>query len=81
MHRPRKLLAEDPLEIQRRRRLINEFWTALYNEGDCGATTWEVLDRIRDRVTTALLKRPPDVRRAESLTAKAMLLIEGIGET
>lgn len=73
----RRLLSVDPTESERRRRLIYEFWTALYNDGDAGAATWEALDRLRDRVTTALRKRPPDIGLAESLTAKASLLMTG----
>lgn len=74
---PRGLLSVDPAESERRRQLISEFWTALYNDGDAGAASWEALDRLRDRVTTALRKRPPDIRLADSLTAKAALLMDG----
>ncbi len=75
MHRKRALSPEEPTEFERKRRLIIEFWTALYNDGDAGAASWEALDRLSDRVTTALRKRPPDLGLAESLTAKAALLI------
>jgi len=71
----REVLPEKPSEYERKRRLIIEFWTALYDDGDAGAATWEALDRLRDRVTTALRKRPPDIRLAESLTARAAMLI------
>lgn len=81
MHHSCELLPKDPIESERRRQLITEFWTALDNEGDSGATTWEALDRIRDRVTTALLRRPPDICLAESLTARAALLINGYRDT
>lgn len=81
MHPRRKLLPEISQEYQRRYKLIQEFWTALYNGGDSGAATWESLDRICDRVTTALRRRPPDICLAERLTAKAALLINGFGKS
>lgn len=77
MSGPLGLLPDEPEEFERRRRLICEFWTALYIDGDAGSTTWEALDRLRDRVTTALRKRPPRLCLAESLTAKAALLVAG----
>ena len=77
MDHPRKLLPDELTWSERRSRLIFEFWTALDNDGDAGATTWEVLDRLRDRVTTALRRRPPNISLADSLTAKAALLIAG----
>ena len=75
----RELSPAEPTEYGRKRRLIYDFWAALYDDGDPGAATWEALDRLRDRVTTALGRRPPDVRLAESLTARAALLITGQG--
>jgi len=77
MHPLRKLLSVKPPEYEWKYRLICEFWTALYDEGDAGATTWEALDRLRDRVTTLLDERPPDLGLAESLTARAALMISG----
>ena len=81
MDPPRRLLLDELTWSARRSKLIIEFWTALDNEGDTGATNWEALDRLRDRVTTALRKRPPDISLAESLTAKAALLIAGHRES
>lgn len=81
MDHPRKLLPEELTRSERRSKLITEFWTALDNEGDAGATTWEALDRLRGRVTTSLRKRPPDIGLAESLTAKAALLMAGYRES
>ena len=75
----REVLPEKPTEYERKHRLIIEFWTTLYDEGDAGAATWEALDRLRDRVTTALREQPPDIRLAESLTARAALLINDEG--
>ena len=80
MHQRSELLAEDPTESERRHRLIVEFWQALDDEGDAGATTWEALVRLRDKVTTALLRRPPDIGLAERLTARAALLLAGHGD-
>lgn len=60
--------------------LIIEFWRELQRSGDSGATSWEVLDSIANRVTEALMQEPPDLNRAESLTARALLLIEGFIE-
>jgi len=77
----REALPEEPTEYERKHRLIIEFWAALYDEGDAGAATWEALDRLRDRVTTALRMRSPDIRLAESLTARAAMLITGQGRS
>jgi hypothetical protein len=75
-----ELSPEELSERERKRRLVFEFWTDLYNEGDAGAATWEALDRLRDKVTAALSRRPPNVGLAESLTAKAaMMMISGQG--
>jgi len=60
--------------------LVRDFWKALDDDGDPGATTWEALDRLRDKVTAALRRRPPDYGLAESLTAKAALLMTSRGE-
>ena len=81
MDHPRELLPDELTRSERRSRLLTEFWTSLDNEGDTGATTWEALDRLRERVTTALLKRPPDFGLAESLTARAALLMAGYRES
>lgn len=74
------LLPDEPAEEGWKPELICEFWSALYNDGDAGAATWEALDCIRDRVTAALGKQPPDCSLAESLTAKAALMIS-LGES
>lgn len=70
-----ELLSAEPTDVQRRMKSLIDFWTALYEDGDAGATTWEVLDRLRDKVTSALHARPPDISRAESLTARAASLL------
>jgi len=58
-----------------RQALIIQWWVELERAGDAGATTWEVLDPLRDSVTEAL--QGQDIRSAESLTARAMLLVDG----
>ncbi len=61
-----------------RREQIVRWWMDLELSGDAGGTTWEVLDPIRDRVTECLSN--DNISHAESLTAKALLLVAGIKE-
>lgn len=72
-------LQPDPSSEIYRRDLINRFWHDLELDGETGAATWEALTRIREKVTSALARRPPDTALADSLTAKAVLLINGHG--
>lgn len=65
----------NPPPNDRRQRIV-QFWMALELDGDPGATTREVLDGLRDRVTECLAIE--DIATAESLTAKALLYIEGL---
>ena len=81
MHHSRKLLPDQLARSEWRARLVTEFWTSLYSDGEAGATNWEALDRLRDRVRTALRKRPPDLCLAESLTAKAAILLTNHHDT
>lgn len=60
-----------------RRAVLVGFWTQLELDGDCGSTTWEVLDPVRDRVTACLGFSPPQLDQAEHLTALALRLITG----
>ena len=62
---------------QPRRQALVDWWTQLELSGDCGRTTWEVLDPIRDRVTACLGLSPPQIDMAEHLTALALWLITG----
>jgi hypothetical protein len=55
-----------------------DFWNDLRTTDDTGRTTWEVLEPLEREVTECLYRG--DVGRAESLTAKAMLLIAGMVE-
>lgn len=69
---PETRLVDNP-----RVRTLCDFWSSIE---DAGGASWEVLDRLAQEVTASLREDPPDVRQAESLTAKAMLLIEGCTE-
>jgi hypothetical protein len=73
----RKLSPEDPLIRERRIRQLTEFWNCLRVEGDSGATTWEVLERLERSVTDSLYRLPPDLDAAESATAQAMFIMAG----
>lgn len=68
--------AEAPTLESRRQSLV-DWWMELEMSGDAGATNWEVLDVLRDCVTSCLGHDPPDIDRAESYTAQAMLLVGG----
>jgi len=60
-----------------RRQVLVEWWTQLELDGDCGVTNWSVLDPIRDAVPAYLGFSPPQLDKAEYLTAKAIRLITG----
>jgi hypothetical protein len=53
---------------------IVQFWNEIDTSGDTGAADGGVLESIKREVTEALDRRPPDVRKAESLTSQAFLL-------
>lgn len=72
-----RLSPDDPHD---RLRLITEWWNRLAVCGDSGGTTWEVLDELGTAVTDCLHHAPPELERAESLTAKAILLMAGCKE-
>jgi hypothetical protein len=60
------------------RHLIVEFWNDLDIDGDPGSATWEELEALRLEVTKCLQSETPTgTQKAKSLTAKALLLIEG----
>lgn len=75
---------EDPPDLSPadlvRYHLIVEWWAETERSGDSGRTTWEVLDRLRNRVTATLASRPRRLDEAEQTTAEALLLINGFGE-
>jgi len=53
---------------------MTEFWKPLPTCDELGATPWEALE-LEQQVTDCLCEVPPDIDRAESLTALAMLLL------
>jgi hypothetical protein len=71
--------ADPPVHSVRRQQLV-DVWIELNMSGDAGATTWEVLDRFSNAVTECLLAEPPLLNKAESLTAEAFLLRNGMTE-
>lgn len=71
------LSPEYPDSAEERIRQIVEFWNVLDTCGDPGETTWGVLEDLRLEVTECLDRAPPDVNKAESLTAYALLLMTG----
>ena len=77
MKRHTEMLPECPPPQTRRYRIIR-WWMDLEMCGDAGGTTWEVLDPLRDRVTEYLSF--DNIPMADSLTAKALLLVQGGNE-
>jgi hypothetical protein len=73
-------LPDDPRTYEARLQQIVIFWNKLRTSGETGETTWEVLEPLEQQVTECLESDPPDIRRAESLTAKAAFLIEGCSD-
>lgn len=63
------------LSFSLRHQDLVEWWMELGADGDCGRTSWEVLDSLRDAVTQCLASDPPDLDEAEHLTAKALSAI------
>jgi hypothetical protein len=66
-----------PSDKQQRLQSIITFWNALSCREDAGETTWGVLEGLQAQVTECLSREPPDLKEAESLTAKAALLMTG----
>ncbi|MBN71542.1 MAG: hypothetical protein CME32_19945 [Gimesia sp.] len=58
-------------------RNLSDFWNEYGIFDDPGGTTREVLRKLQQEVTDCLYERPPDISKAESLTAKAQLLMIG----
>lgn len=56
---------------------IADWWSQLRIGNDSGTTTWKVLDSLERQVMGCLTRDPPDLPKAESLTAKAALLMIG----
>ncbi|MCG8585863.1 MAG: hypothetical protein MI757_14240 [Pirellulales bacterium] len=62
---------------QERVRAISRFWNEYAVYDDPGGTTREVLRKLQQDVTDCLYEKPPDIERAEGLTALAMMLMSG----
>ena len=56
---------------------ISRFWLDLFMDGDSGKARWEDLQVLHDQVMDCLMRNPPELRQAESLTAQAALMISG----
>jgi hypothetical protein len=80
LHRSDRRFAEEPERKQDRIRRLVSLWNELDVHGESGATTLEVLESLRLQVTDCLAADPPDITRAESITAHAFLLIAGSGD-
>jgi hypothetical protein len=65
------------LSPQDRLRLIIQIWSELRIHDDYGAADPVEVDKIERLVTEELQRRTPDISRAESLTFKALHLIDG----
>lgn len=72
--------AEEPERNRKRTSQLASVWNELDVHGESGATTLEVLESLRLQVTDCLAGEPPDIARAESITAYAFLLIAGGGD-
>ena len=70
---------EEPDWVQERKRQLALVWNELDNSRDSGATTLEVVESHRLQVTDCLAGDPPDIGRADSITAHVLLLISGGG--
>jgi len=66
-----------PLDHEHRLRQVIDFWNVFSCLPDAGGTTWGVLEEVQAQVSDCLSREPPDLARAESLTAYAALLISG----
>jgi hypothetical protein len=62
---------------QQRLQGVIAFWNALSCREDAGETTWGVLEELQTQVAECLSAEPPDLAKAESLTAQAALLMVG----
>lgn len=72
---------DNPGSEGERLQLVVDWWNSLRDCGESGATTWEELEKLEQEVTECLARDEPDIEQAESLTAKAILLIAGCTES
>lgn len=56
---------------------VVDFWNQARVCDELTATLWRALEPIERQVTECLDKRPPDIGRAEGLTALALRIIAG----
>lgn len=56
---------------------VSKFWNEYAVFDDPGGTTREVLRELQQDVTDCLYEKPPDIDKAEGLTAKAIMLMSG----
>jgi hypothetical protein len=73
-------LSDAELDLATKRRLIVDIWCAIESSESSGATTWDVIEDLKIRVTDALASGSPDhIRLAERLTAEALYRSHGLG--
>lgn len=56
---------------------VSSFWNEYAVCDDPGGTTREVLRELQQDVTDCLYRQPPDIEKAEGLTARAIMLMSG----
>jgi len=66
-----------PDDRKRRLESIIDFWNGVSCLEAAGETTWGVVEEIQAQVSNCLSREPIDLKTAESLTAKAGLLMSG----
>jgi hypothetical protein len=69
-------LPDDHESTVRWERVIS-FWNDLRVSDKAGETSWEVLENLEREVSECRGQVPPDIGRAESITAKAFFLTTG----
>jgi hypothetical protein len=72
--------AELPSDARERAKRIATLWNVIDSNNDIGGANPEVLERLRHEVSDCLYQVPPEIVRAEELTAQVLLLISGCGE-
>ncbi len=56
---------------------IVEFWNDVGFRDDAGATTWDVLRSLERVVSESLMNSPPNLPKADAVTARAARLLDG----
>lgn len=70
-------LLSGPEDDKDRVHQIGEVWNKIRSLDDPGQTTWETIEALERDVTECLVRRPPDIAKAASVTFKTLLLIAG----